>query len=431
MRTRLLASVVALIIAAPALAEDAMFVPLFTYRTGPFGGSGTPSADGQRDYMVMLNERDGGIGGAKLTLQECEFGYDTKRGIECYDSVKSKAPLLVNPWSTGVALSIIPHAALDKIPIMTMAHGLSATANGEAFPWIFNPPATYWDGMSEILQVLGEGKLDNLKGKKIGYLYLDAGFGKEPLPLLDALAREFGFETKLYPVALADMQNQDSKWLDIRRDKPDFLIIYGYGAMNPTAMKQLAKSNYPADRVVSIWWANETDMLGAGEAVKGVREVMWHAPGADFPAFKDIQKYVIDAGKSQTPAGEMGQTLYNHGVMSAVLIAEAIVNAQKLTGKKIVTGEDVRRGMERINLDAERQKALGLEGFTQPFKLTCADHNAHLPVVVQRWDGAKFETVSGPVAPALDRVKPLLDAAVKAYVEKNAWPARTEPCDAG
>ena len=422
------AAALGLTFAAPAFAEDTIFVPLFTYRTGAFGGSGVPSADGQKDYLTMLNARDGGVGGVKLTIEECEFGYDTKRGLECYDSVKSRNPVVVNPWSTGVALSIIPKAAVDKIPVMTLAHGLSASARGDAFPWVFNPPATYWDGMTEILKHISGGNLDSLKGKKLGYLYLDAGFGKEPLPLLAVLAKDYSFETKLYPVALSDMQNQGAKWLDIRRDKPDFLILYGYGAMNPTAMKELAKSGYPAERVISIWWLNEADMPTDG--VKGVKELMWHASGGDFPAFHDIQTLVIDKGQSQTQAGERGQALYNHGVMSGVLVAEAIANAQKITGKKVVTGEDVRRGMETINLDAARLKALGLDGFAPPLKLTCADHNGHVANIVQQWDGAKFVRIADPVAPASDRTDPLLDAAAKAYVEKNAWPARTEPCDA-
>ena len=55
--------------------------------------------------------------------------------------------------------------------------------------------------------------------------------------------------------------------------------------------------------------------------------------------------------------------LYNRGVYNSVLIAEAIAKAQKITGKKVVTGEDVRRGLENLNLDAARFKALGLEGF--------------------------------------------------------------------
>ena len=38
--------------------------------------------------------------------------------------------------------------------------------------------------------------------------------------------------------------------------------------------------------------------------------------------------------------------LYDRGVYNSMLIAEAIPTAQKVTGKKVVTGEDVRRGLE-------------------------------------------------------------------------------------
>ncbi len=424
----------ALALAAPAatsaLADDSIYVPLFTYRTGPFAGSGTPIADGMHDYLAMLNERDGGIGGVKLVIDECETGYDTKKGLECYDSVKPKNPVIVNPWSTGITLSLIPKASVDKIPILSMAYGLSASARGDVFPWIFNPPATYWDGASEILKYVGGGSIDNLKGKTIGYLYFDAGFGKEPIPFLQSVAKEVGFNLKLYPVAPAEMQNQSAQWLDIRRDKPDFLVMYGWGAMNPTAIKEAVQAGFPMDKFVSIWWPNDGDAAAAGDGAKGFKELNWHATGTDFPAMRDIKKLVIDAGKSQTPAGEFGQVLYDRGVYNSVLIAEAIAEAQKIAGKKVVTGEDVRRGLENLDLDAARFKALGLDGFATPFKLTCADHNSHSATFVQQWDGAKWVKVSDPIAPATDKVEPLLNEAAKAYAEKNAgWPTRTEPCD--
>ena len=114
--------------AIPAQAEDSIFVPLFTYRTGPFSGSGIFIADGMRDYLTMLNERDGGIGGVKLIIEECETGYDTKKGVECYEQVKSKNPVVINPYSTGITLQIIPKAAVDKIPILSFAYGLSASS---------------------------------------------------------------------------------------------------------------------------------------------------------------------------------------------------------------------------------------------------------------------------------------------------------------
>ncbi|MCC2100424.1 MAG: ABC transporter substrate-binding protein, partial [Hyphomicrobiales bacterium] len=115
--------------ALPAAAED-IFVPLFTYRTGPFAGSGTYIANGMHDYLEMLNQRDGGIGGVKIAIEECETGYNTTKGLECYEAVKPKHPVIVNPWSTGITLPIIPKAAVDKIPVLSMAYGLSASSEG-------------------------------------------------------------------------------------------------------------------------------------------------------------------------------------------------------------------------------------------------------------------------------------------------------------
>jgi branched-chain amino acid transport system substrate-binding protein len=106
LKKMILALSAASMLAMPAIeaanAEDSIYVPLFTYRTGAFAGSGAPIADGMHDYLTMLNERDGGIGGVKLVIEECETGYDTKKGLECYEAVKPKKPVMVNPWSTGI-----------------------------------------------------------------------------------------------------------------------------------------------------------------------------------------------------------------------------------------------------------------------------------------------------------------------------------------
>jgi branched-chain amino acid transport system substrate-binding protein len=313
-----------------------------------------------------------------------------------------------------------------------MAYGLSASARGDVFPWVFNPPATYWDGLSMLVKYIAdkEGGLDKLKGKKIGYIHLDAGFGKEPIPLFEALAKDLGFELKLYPVGAQDMQNQSSQWLSVRRDRPDYMVMYGWGAMNGTAIKEAARVGYPMDKFVSIWWPSEDDARGAGAAAKGFKELNWHAVGTNFPAIQDIQKTVNDKGLSKASKDKVGELLYNRGIYNSILIAEGIRNAQKLTGKKAVTGEDVRRGLESISLDAARWKELGLDGFAGPIALSCADHNGHRPAFLQEWDGAKWVKVTEPIEPMTDRVKPLLDSAAQDYAEKNTgWPKRTEACD--
>ena len=151
-----------------AAAEDRHYIPVFSYRTGAFAGSGIPQANGEMDYYTMLNERDGGIGGVKIVAEECETGYKAQKGVECYESTKGKGALIYNPRSTGITLQLIPKAAIDKIPVLSMGYGLSAAAVGEKFPWIFNAPATYWSQASAVIKYINQELKGGIKGKKIG-----------------------------------------------------------------------------------------------------------------------------------------------------------------------------------------------------------------------------------------------------------------------
>ncbi len=419
--------------ATTAEAQEGIYVPLFSYRTGPFAGSGIPIANGMNDYLTMLNERDGGIGGVRLIIEECETGYDTKKGVECYESTKTKNPVINNPYSTGITLQLIPRAAVDKIPVLSMAYGLSASADGNIFPWVFNPPATYWDGASVFVKHVAqtEGGFDKLKGKKLGLVHLDAPYGKEPIPLLEALAKDFGFELKLYPVPASEMQNQSSLWLNVRRDRPDWIYLQGWGAMNPTAIKEAAKINFPMNRLVGVWWSGgDDDARAGGDQAKGYSSLNFHAVGTDFPVIQDIIKHVAGKGKGQTPRDKIGENLYNRGVLNSILIAEAIRTAQQVTGKKMVTGEDVRRGLENLNITEARLKEMGADGFVSPIRVSCSDHNGHHKVYIARWDGTKWTKASDWIEPMKDKVRPLIEADAKKYAESNTgWPKRTEPCD--
>ena len=414
-------------------AQESIFVPNLTYRTGPFSNSGIPIANGISDYFAMLNARDGGIGGVKVLFEECETGYRNEKGVECYEALKSKKPVVINPWSTGITLALIPKAAVDRIPILSMAYGLSASAIGQEFPWVFNPPATYWDGLSMIMKYIGdkEGGLEKLRGKTIGYIYFDGGYGLEPVPLLEQYAKDYGFTVKKYPVSPADMQNQSGLWLGVRRDRPNWMVMWGWGAMNPSAVQEAAKINFRMDRFVGIWWSgSEDDARPASAGAKGYLSLNFNTVGTNFPAIQDILTHVVAKGLSQTPRDKVGENLYNRGVLNAALIAEAIRNAQGLTGKKVVDATDVRRGLETLKITAARWKEIGLENFAGPLEVTCSDHNGHHAAYMQQWDGTKWVKVSDWITPMKDKVQPLLDAAASDYVSKNQpWPKRTEACD--
>jgi branched-chain amino acid transport system substrate-binding protein len=436
LRTRSLGAVTAtalVALAVPAIAQDSITIQSNSYRTGPFSGSGIPVANGIRDYFALVNAR-GGVNGVKINWEECETAYDTKKSVECYEQGLTKKNIVYLPWSTGATLAAIPRAHVDKVPIVSMAYGLSAAADGSVFPWVFNPPLTYWDGASVMLSYVAskEGGLDKLKGKKIGLIHLDAPYGKEPIPLLQNLAKKYGFEVLLYPVPAAEMQNQGALWLNIRRDRPDYLYNQGWGAMNPTAVREAIKNNFPMDRFIGVWWASgDDDARGGAAEAKGLLGITWHQVGTNFPLIQDIIKEVVDKGQSQTPKDKVGEALYNRTVYQGVLLTEAIRNAQRITGKKVITGEDMRRGLETLNITEARWKELGLEGFAAPMRMTCKDHSGHHAAFMLQWDGAKWVRLGNDIKPLVDEVRPLIEAAAKDYAEKNTgWPKRTEGCDA-
>ena len=112
----------ALATAAPVLAQE-LYFPSLSYRTGAFAAGGIPFADGYSDYLTLLQERDGGIGGVPIRQSECETGYNTEKGVECYESIKADNPLVLQPLSTGITYQLIPKVTADGIPLHTMGYG--------------------------------------------------------------------------------------------------------------------------------------------------------------------------------------------------------------------------------------------------------------------------------------------------------------------
>ena len=184
------------------------------------------------------------------------------------------------------------------------------------------------------------------------------------------------------------------------------------------------------DKLVGVWWAGgDDDARGGEDKSKGYKALNFHQAGADFPVIQDIKKHVVDKGLSKVEAAKFADNLYNRGVYNAMLMAEAVRNAQRITGKKAVTGEDVRKGLEALNITDARLKEMGMEGFAAPVKISCNDHNGHHKVFVHQWDGAKWTKASDWMDPMKEEVRPLIEAAAKEYAEKNTgWPKRAEAC---
>jgi branched-chain amino acid transport system substrate-binding protein len=402
-RIRLALAVAALTVGATAIAEPAMaqneqFFPALVYRTGPYAPNGVPFADGVADYWTLINERDGGINGVKIVFEECETGYATDKGVECYERLKGKGPTgasYFSPLSTGITFALTEKAPGDKIPLLTGGYGRSESRDGSVFPWNFIALGSYWMGADIAIQYIAKelGGLDKLKGKKITLVYHDSPYGKEPIAALEARAKKDGFIFKAVPVTHPGVE-QKSQWLSIRQDRPDYVLLWGWGVMNSAAIKEAAAVAYPRDKIIGIWWSGaEPDVTPAGDQAKGYKALMLqHGPG-EFKVHEDLKKYVISKGKG-AGKDDFAQVLYNRGMINSMIGVEAVRTAQEKFGKKPLTGEQIRWGFENLNLTEARIKELGFEGLIKPLKFSCSDHQGADVARIQQWDGKNWKTIS-------------------------------------
>ncbi len=424
-KKKLIASVLAGLATSAATAQAAeLIVPALEYRTGPYAPNGIPFWNGFSDYLTLLNERDGGIGGLKIKIAPCETSYDNKLGVECYEKSKQGA-LVINPVSTGITYALIPKAPADKVPLLTSSYGRTSAANGRVFPWVFNFPVNYWSAASIIVKYIGdkEGGLGNLKGKKIALVYLNNAYGKEPIPTLTKLSEKHGFQFSSYPVD-APGNEQKATWLQVRRDRPDWVLLWGYGVMNQVSVKEAANIRFPMDHMIGNWWSSaEPDVKPAGAEANGYLGTAFHAPGSGFPVHKDVLKYVYDAGKAVDASfkDRVGEVLYNRGLVTAMYSAEAIAKAQDLNKKAEVTGEMVRDGLEALDITADRLKQLGFEGLVEPVKVTCANHEGPGRGAIQQWDAGagKWKLVSSFYDSDREVIDPLIAADSEQYAKEN------------
>ena len=419
----------ALTVACGTVTAQEQYVPLLSYRVGPYAAGGTGFYGGVIDYFNLVN-MNGGINGVKLTWEECETEYNASRGVECYERLKTRngGASLVEPLSTGIAYGILDRVAADKIPMTTLGYGRSDAANGKVFPYVFPLISSYWNQAAAMVKYLGEksGGMDKLKGKKIVHLYHDSAYGKEPLPVLEEQAKQYGFELVKIPIAPPG-NDQQSQWLQIRQANPDYVILWGFGVMNAVAIKTAQRNGFPREKILGVWWAgSEEDTIPAGDAAKGYTTMTFNTPG-NYPVLDEIRKKVYEGGKGNLEdKTRVGSVFHMRGVTAAILSVEAIRNAQGKYGKgKTMTGEQVRWGLENLNVDAARQKALGAFDMFPPVKTSCEDHEGSGAVKVQQWDGKKWVAVSKDWVvgdKALTR-KLLEESSAKYAAEKNIKPA--------
>ncbi|MFN3296118.1 ABC transporter substrate-binding protein [Caldimonas sp.] len=418
--------------AAQAQAKE-QFFPVLVYRTGAYAPNGVPFANGYVDYLKLVNAQ-GGLNGVKLSWEECETGYATDRGVECYERLKGKngGATVFQPLSTGITFALTEKAPVDKIPLITAGYGRSESADGGVFKWNFPLLGTYWVAADILVQHVGKqlGGLDKLRGKKIALVYHDSPYGKEPIPLLQERSKMHGFELMTIPVTHPGVE-QKAAWLQIRQQRPDYVFLWGWGVMNSTALKEAVATGYPRDKMYGVWWAAaEPDVKDVGDAAKGYNGLaMQHGTEPNAKVVKDILAMVHDKGQGTGPREEVGSVLYMRGLISAMLAVEGVKRAQEKYGRgKVMTGEQVRWGLENLALDQKKLDALGFAGVMRPVSTSCNDHMGSAWARIHTWDGTKWNFTSDWYQADEQILKPMVKAAADKYAAEKKLQRRT-PAD--
>jgi branched-chain amino acid transport system substrate-binding protein len=412
--------------------DKEQFIPILIYRTGPFAAGGSGIMGGFEDYMALLNEK-GGLNGIMLVWEECETGYETARGVECYERLKTKGvkgATVVHPLSTGITYALIERATQDKIPVISLGYGRTDASDGTVFPYVFPLVTNYWNQNTAKIRYIAmqEGGEDKLKGLKIANLHIDVPYGQETKFILDAMAEKFGFEVQHFPVPWPGI-DQKSIWLDIaRRYKPDWVINRNWGVSCTVPLKEAARLGFPREKILGVWWCgSEEDVEPAGAAAKGYRTTNFHGVGRNFPVIAEITELVYGKMKGNIAYSRVGTVYYNRGIIHGIVTTEAILTAQKKFGTRPISGEEMQWALENLNTTAERLQELGAEGLMAPLKTSCADHEGGGKVRVQQWNGEKWASVSDWIEPYSDYVwAAIKQSAAKYAQEKGITPRKCE-----
>ncbi|RTL61433.1 MAG: ABC transporter substrate-binding protein [Hyphomicrobiales bacterium] len=397
--------------AAPALAQDKVvkigfaedFTKVYTFVTSEYN-------QGQRDYLSYVNAK-GGVAGHTFQANVVDTGNEPQRGIEAYERFKTEGVVLMDFLSTPVSRAIVPRALKEGQNVLTMFHGRSDAADGTTFPTIFPAGALYWSQAAVIIKYIADQEKGALKGKKVALVGIDSPFGKEPLPVFQAVAEKEGFElqTFFYP---SPGNEQSSSWTAVRRFAPDWVVIWGAGGGQTVSLRDAIRNGVKLDKMLSVIWLSETDTEIAGkDAAKGVLRFEGVAQGKDHPLIKGIVDEVVSKGKGAGPAEKVGSSYYNIGVASmAIAVEGARIGLEKFGAP--LTPDKLKKGLEEV-------KDFSAQGLMPSITLTAADHQGGGKGRVSQWDGAKWTPKTDWYAAYQDIVMGLVKKNAEEFKKSN------------
>src|SRR5438105_3253237 len=146
-------------------------------RTGPTQIVGIRLCAAIQDYINLVNSK-GGVEGFTIKAAEIDHEYKVPQGMEAYERAKKDGAVSYMIYGTPHAQAMNQKLVEDKIPGTSPGFGISASADGKRYPYLFPMAATYWSQGAAAIKFVKEKLGGDLKGKKIAYVFYDNPAGK-------------------------------------------------------------------------------------------------------------------------------------------------------------------------------------------------------------------------------------------------------------
>ena len=339
-------------------------------RTGPTQLVGVNLCHGVLDYIQLINKK-GGVMGHPIKYVEIEHGYEVPRAVEAYETLKGQGAVALLDYGTPIVYALTPRHTADKLSGITPGFGRADSADGKRFPYIFPLAASYWSqGAAAMKFVLDQWQKGGKQPKdlKLAYMFYDNPAGREPIPILERLAKLEGFQLRTFAVPPPGLE-MSAAALDIaRRYRADWVLTHLFGRAPSVSIKEFNKVGYPLDKVISlVWGAAEVDIDAASwDISQGYLGMQFSGVGQDFPMIQEIVNMYREEGQAAPESLQRVSVYYNRGVFTAALMVEAVRLALEKSGEPI-TGAKVKNGFESI-------EDFTLGGLVPPMAVTEEDH---------------------------------------------------------
>ena len=354
-------------------------------RTGATQITGVVLCPAMHDYYDLINAA-GGVDGYTIKADEIDNEYKVPQAVEAYQRQKQEGAVLMTLYGTPMTVALNQRLEEDKIATTSPGFGIAAAADGTRYPYLFPIAATYWSQGAGAVQFVKDKLGGNLKGKKIAYIFYDNPAGHEPMPIIEELQKQEGFELRSFAVPPPGVE-VGAQVLDItQRYRPDFVISHLFGRSPAAAIKAFKANGYPLSKVVGLVWASseaDIDAAGGFGVAEGYHAMQFAGAGDDYPVRQQIKAMYKKEGKEPIKLMDENTVYYNRGLLQAAIHVEAIHNALKATGSKQPTGTDIKNGLEQI-------RNFTLDGLVPPLEITPTDHEGGGWVQVFQVHGGKF-----------------------------------------